>query len=159
MNHVPRLIQPIVLTLLVQFAPVAAQTTQEHVHGMSHTVMPFDMSKTKHIFSMTDSGGVQRVVLREKADKDQIALIRQHLQHEAQMFQDGNFSDPEHLHGVAMPGLEDVKKGAARIKVQYAPLPDGAQISFDTNELPLVTAIHRWIGAQLSEHGADAEIQ
>jgi len=43
--------------------------------------------------------------------------------------------------------------------VKYAPLPERAQISFDTNDVHLVTAIHRWFGAQLSEHGADAEIE
>jgi hypothetical protein len=41
-----------------------AQTTQEHVHSSAHTVMPFDMSKTVHIFRMTEQGGVQRVVIR-----------------------------------------------------------------------------------------------
>jgi len=30
--------------------PASAQTTQqEHVHQMSHGVMPFDMSKTVHV--------------------------------------------------------------------------------------------------------------
>jgi len=149
----------IVLVLLAHLAPLAAQTPQAHVHGMSHTVMPFDMSKTKHVFSMTDSGGVQRVVVRDKADKDQVALIQQHLQHEAEAFQKGDFSDPAHLHGTTMPGLEDVKNGAEKIAVKYSPLQEGAQISFDTNDRHLVTAIHRWFGAQLSEHGADAEIE
>jgi len=29
----------------------------------------------------------------------------------------------------------------------------------DANDRRLVTALHRWFGAQLSEHGADAEIE
>ena len=35
---------------------VIAQTQQQHVHDMSHGVMPFDVAKTVHIFKMTESG-------------------------------------------------------------------------------------------------------
>ena len=67
-------------------APTLGQTKQEHVHEMGQTVMPFDLNKTVHIFKMTESGGVQSVVVKETHDKDQIGLIRQHLQHEAKAF-------------------------------------------------------------------------
>ena len=32
-------------------------------------------------------------------------------------------------------------------------------ITFETKELGIITAIHRWFGAQLSEHGADARAE
>ena len=124
---------------------------------MSHEVMPFDMSKTVHIFKMTESGGVERVVVRDSADADQVALIRRHLAHEAGKFQHGDYSDPAKLHGSDMPGLEELEGGASEIKVSYAEVPEGAQITFETESLRLLTAIHRWFGAQLSEHGADAK--
>ena len=38
----------------------------------------------------------------------------------------------------------------------YTALPTGAEITFETSDIYLLTAIHRWFGAQLSEHGADA---
>ena len=143
--------------LLVLFgASVFAQTRQEQVHQMGHSVMPFDLSKTVHIFEMTESGGVQRVIAKDPAATDQIALIRMHLQHEAEMFQHGNYSDPASLHGSDMPGLKDLQAGASRIKVSYATLSSGAAITFETTDLHLLTALHRWFGAQLSEHGADA---
>jgi len=119
--------------------------------------MPFDMSKTIHIFKMTESGGVQRVVAKDPGATDQIALIRQHLKHEAEKFQHGDYSDPATLHGADMPGLKDLQAGASRIKVSYAALPSGAEITFETTDLHLLTALHRWFGAQLSEHGADAK--
>lgn len=140
--------------------PVPAQTTrQEHVHQMSHTVMPFDMSQTLHIFKMTEQGGVERVVTKDAKSHDQIELIQQHLQHEAGRFQQGDYSDPAKLHGANMPGLSELQEGASRIKVSYAPLPNGAEITFETSDLHLLTAIHRWFGAQLSEHGADAKAE
>jgi len=133
-----------------------AQTQQEHVHQMGPSVMPFDLAKTTHIFQMTESGGVERVIVRDATAEDQVALIQKHLQHEAKAFQRGDYSDPASLHGADMPGLRDLEAGAGWIKVSYAALPNGAEISFETTDLHLLTAIHRWFGAQLSEHGSDA---
>jgi hypothetical protein len=138
---------------------VIAQTQQEHVHGMAHSVMPFDMAKTTHVFKMTETGGVQRVILKDRSYTDQVVLIQQHLREEAGRFQHGDYSDPGKLHGVTMPGLNDLQLGAQRVKVSYSDLPDGAEITFKTTDLHLLTAIHRWFGAQLSEHGADAKAE
>lgn len=147
-----------VVAVALVVMPLSAQTTQqEHVHEMSHSVMPFDMAKTLHIFKMTEEGGVERVVAREATAADQIALIQEHLKHEAERFQKGDFSDPAKLHGQTMPGLTELEKGASHIKVTYRALPNGAEIAFETSDLHLLTAVHRWFGAQLSEHGADAQ--
>jgi hypothetical protein len=136
-----------------------AQTPQQHVHSMAHSVMPFDMSKTVPVFRMTETGGVQSVVAKDAAAVDQIAMIRQHLRHEATQFEIGNYGDPAALHGADMPGLKDVEAGAKSIRVSYAELPSGASITFEAADVHLITAIHRWFGAQLSEHGADARAE
>jgi len=144
----------LVLVLGATFA--WAETKQEHVHRMSHDVMPFDLAKTTHTFRMTDSGGVERVIVKDESDKDQVLLIQKHLQQEAESFQRGDYSAPALLHGDDMPGLNDLQTNADQISVRYSPLPNGAEITFETAELHLLTAIHKWFGAQLSEHGADA---
>lgn len=145
--------------LLLGGAAAVAQTPQQHVHAMSHQVMPFDMAKTVHVFRMTETGGVQRVVAKNENDAGQIALIRQHLRHEAVQFSQGNYSDPATLHGASMPGLADVQTGAAQIAVRYADVPGGAALTFEATDIHLITALHRWFGAQLSEHGADARAE
>jgi hypothetical protein len=145
--------------LVVGGTYAAAETKQEHVHDTSHSVMPFDMSKTTHIFKMTERGGAQRVISKDSADSNQIAMIRSHLAHEYDEFSKGIYADPAKLHGSNMPGLAEVQANAARIKVTYQALPDGAELIFDTSDLPALTAIHRWFGAQLSEHGADAKAE
>ncbi len=147
--------------ILVLFASPAAfaQSVQEHVHSMSHSVMPFAMSKTVHIFKMTEFGGVQSVLARDPTEKEQIALVRQHLKEEAERFAHGDYGDPAKLHGSGMPGLKELQAGAAKIKVSYAALPAGAEIRFETRDIHLLTAVHRWFGAQLSEHGADAKAE
>ncbi len=143
--------------LLGMLAPVCfAQERQAMVHNMGGQVMPFDLSKTLHIFQMTENGGIQQVVIRNPADIDQVPIIRQHLQHEAMLFRSGDYSDPTSIHGAQMPGIEELAAGAARIRIDYQALPDGAQIAFSTSDLHLLTALHRWFGAQLSDHGADA---
>jgi len=77
---------------LIASATAFAETRQEHVHHMAHGVMPFDISQTVHIFKMTESGGVQKVIAKDPAATDQIALIQRHLQHEAENFQQGDYS-------------------------------------------------------------------
>lgn len=134
--------------------PSANQQTM--VHQMGHQVMPFNLSQTTHIFEMTDSGGVQQVIAKDPSDKEQISLIQQHLQHEAMRFSGGDFSDPASLHGSDMPGLKELTGGVAQLKIEYSPLPNGAQLTFTTEDPQLITAIHRWFGAQLSDHGSDA---
>jgi hypothetical protein len=156
LRKISYLAQSVAILVLIGSATVFAQTRQEHVHQMAPSVMPFDMSKTVHIFKMTESGGVQRVIAQDPGATDQIALIQQHLQHEAERFQLGDYSDPAMLHGADMPGLKDLHSGPSRIRVSYAALPSGAEITFETTDLHLLTALHRWFGAQLSEHGADA---
>ncbi|MEO6659942.1 MAG: aspartate carbamoyltransferase [Burkholderiaceae bacterium] len=148
----------VVMVLLLASAPaVFAQTSQAHIHPMARGVMPFDMDKTLHIFQMTESGGVQKVIARSVHADDQVALIQQHLKHEAERFRLGDFADPATLHGADMPGLKELQAGASAIKISYKALPAGAEITFETTDLHLITAIHRWFGAQLSEHGADAK--
>ena len=54
---------------------VIAQTPQQHVHDISHGVMPFDVTKTVHVFKMTESGGVERVAGRaEHAERLRFAI-------------------------------------------------------------------------------------
>ncbi|MGN6528627.1 MAG: aspartate carbamoyltransferase [Burkholderiaceae bacterium] len=148
----------IAAALIVVSSTVGAQDVQQHVHEHGHQVMPFDLARTLHVFQMTQDGGIEQVVTRGDApDAEQARLIQHHLMKEAEAFQRGDFSDPAHLHGAAMPGLQELQAGAAQVRISYHPLPTGAEIVFTTSDIRLITAIHRWFGAQLSEHGADAQ--
>jgi coenzyme F420-reducing hydrogenase delta subunit len=160
LSHVDLLfVTSMAVFLLFNCGNVIAQTQQGHVHNMSHSVMPFDMAKTVHVFAMTESGGVQRVIVKDRSYADQVMLIQKHLSEEASRFQHGDYSDPAKLHGENMPGLKELQLGAQRVKVSYADLADGAKITFETTDPHLLTAIHRWFGAQLSEHGTDARAE
>jgi hypothetical protein len=147
----------VLATLLLSGCATTAQPgRQAAVHEMGQQVMPFDLKKTLHVFEMTESGGVQEVIARDSTDAGQIALIRQHLQHEAMRFMSGDFSDPTSLHGADMPGVKELSGSSSQVRIECSNLPNGGEITFTSGDLRLITAIHRWFGAQLSDHGADA---
>lgn len=134
-------------------------TKQEHqgmIHEMGSHVMPFDLDITLHVFEMTINGGIQDVVLRDEKDNDQLILIREHLQDEAERFSEGDYSDPIALHGNDMPGIKELEAAGSKISISYKELPTGGRIIYETSDIRLITAIHTWFGAQLSDHGADA---
>jgi len=45
-----------------------------------------------------------------------------------------------------MPGIKDLSAGVLQIKIMYSELANGAQLTFETEDIYLITAIHRWFG-------------
>lgn len=137
-------------------AEIAARHAQVEQRGES--VMPFDQNKTVHQFRETPNGGVETITANDPKDSTQIRLVRQHLAHERDLFAVGNFTDPMAIHGMAMPGIQDLKKGAAagRVTIAYQSLPNGARLTYATTDPDLVYALHVWFEAQLMDHGSHA---
>jgi hypothetical protein len=129
---------------------------QAEVAARGAEVMPFDLSKTQHVFAKDSSGGVQSVTAKDPADTLDIRLVREHLQKEAELFGRGEFGDPAAIHGDSMPGLAELRAAAGKVAVEYTELPAGAQIRFTTTDAGLRSALHRWFDAQVSDHGEHA---
>jgi hypothetical protein len=129
-------------------APSEAQLIDER----AAEVMPFDLDKTTHTFDMSATGGVQTVVAIDPGDTQQIALIQSHLLDEAEMFRQGDYTDPAEIHGMDMPGLEELRDGYREITVEYVELEDGAQIVYTTSDDTLVNAVHAWFERQTMDH-------
>lgn len=117
-------------------------------------VMPFDLEKTTHVFTDTDTGGREVVTANDPADTQQIELIRSHLKEIVSQFSVGDFSGPTATHGDAMPGLAQLKAGYGRVQFIYEELPDGAAITYKTSDPVMVSVLHTWFAAQRSDHGA-----
>jgi hypothetical protein len=130
---------------------------QDEVAAKGRTVMPFDLNRTTHRFTKTPEGGVQTVVADDPLDQTQIRLIRGHLAQEATRFARGDFADPTSIHGSAMPGVAELSRSHARIQIQYGETPPGAKITYTTSDKALVSALHTWFDAQVSDHGQHAE--
>ena len=130
---------------------------QEAVAERGKSVMPFDLEQTTHRFTPTKTGGVQDVVADRSGDEEQIRLIRAHLREEGEAFGRGDFADPARIHGTGMPGLAALEEGHDRIDVRYENRPDGATLTYVTQDPVLVDALHDWFEAQIGDHGGHAE--
>ena len=137
-------------------AQLAARQSQVEQNG--EQVMPFDQNLTTHQFTKTDTGGVETVTANDPNDTTQATLVQGHLQHEQELFSAGDFSDPMAIHGMAMPGIDDLKQGAARgdLTVTYETLPAGAQLTYTATTPQVVSVLHAWFDAQLMDHGSHA---
>jgi len=130
---------------------------QEEVAEAGAEVMPFSLDGTTHIFTDTQSGGRQDVIADDPTDEISIEAIRGHLAEEVAKFQIGDFSDPEAIHGSAMPGLAALKAGFDQIEVELLETATGAAITYTTQDPEMVSVIHVWFEAQTSDHGRHAE--
>jgi hypothetical protein len=129
---------------------------QAEVEARGAKVMPFDQERTTHVFRSTATGGTQTVVAKRRDDARQITLVRRHLRKEARRFSEGDFADPMAIHGMTMPGIAALRRGAASVHVRYSTVPRGARIVYATRDPELVRALHAWFSAQLMDHGANA---
>ena len=120
-------------------------------------VMPFDLDATTHRFTPLATGLEQVVVADDPADAAQVALVRGHLQDEADRFARGDYGDPAAIHGDHMPGLAALEAGHDAVEIEYADVPAGARITYTTADPALVDALHSWGEAQVLDHGAHAE--
>ena len=147
----------LLLTTSAYSAEKASEQRLDEVVQRGSHVMPFNLEQTTHVFSKTEKGGVQQVVVKDPANTEQIKLIREHLTKISHEFQQGDFSNPAKIHGESMPGLDELRKAkSGQINIVYKELPDGAEIDYST-ELPvLINAIHQWFDAQLSDHARHA---
>ena len=152
----------LILSILLITSPVYAveKASEERLDEVAQRgvhVMSFDLETTTHVFSKTAQGGVQEVIVKNPDNFEQIKLIREHLTKISYEFQQGNFADPAKIHGDSMPGLRELRKAKInQINIVYKDLPDGARISYSTDEPTLITAIHQWFEAQLSDHARHA---
>lgn len=151
----------ILATLSVTVSVVVAEPTTEarleDVARRGAQVMPFDLNQTEHIFTKTEKGGLQQVVVKDISNAEQVRLIREHLSKISNEFAQGDFSDPAKIHGDEMPGLAELRKaGPDRLKIEYKELSNGAQIEYSADDASLVAAIHQFFDAQLSDHARHA---
>jgi hypothetical protein len=83
--------------------------------------------------------------------------VRQHLRDIQTQFLKGDFSGPSHIHGNEMPGLAELKAAKpGHVTIEYKDVVGGAELTYRTADANLVSALHSWFDAQLSDHGADA---
>ncbi|WP_063819046.1 hypothetical protein [Herbidospora cretacea] len=143
--------------LAVAAGVYAGMDRRAGVASRGREVMPFDLEVTTHRFAPSASGGVQTVTSDDPADVRQVTLIRAHLAEEAARLARGDYGDPAFIHGGEMPGLRQLQQGHGAVDVRYAEVPSGARITYRTTDPALITALHAWFDAQVTDHGRHAE--
>ncbi|HEV8612152.1 MAG TPA: hypothetical protein VGQ73_01505 [Gemmatimonadales bacterium] len=133
--------------------PSASPARQAEVAARGAEVMPFDLSRTRHGFESLPDGGLQTVTANEAGDSLQVRLIQEHLKTEAARFSRGDFADPMAIHGHEMPGIAELRQGAASIRIEFSATKDGGRVRYTTADPALVAALHRWFAAQRMDHG------
>jgi hypothetical protein len=147
----------LLISASAQAVEKASDERLDEVARRGARVMPFSLEQTTHVFSKTEEGGVQQVIVKDSANAGQIQLIREHLSKISREFMQGDFSDPARIHGEGMPGLTELKAAKpGQVKIAFKELPAGAEIDYSTDDPKLIDAIHRWFDAQLSEHARHA---
>jgi uncharacterized protein (DUF305 family) len=132
----------------------ASAERQSQVARNGALVMPFDLTRTTHFFTDTETGGREVVTANDPADIQQIDLIHSHLKGLVPRFSSGDFSNPAAIHGDDMPGLAQLRAGYNRIEFIYEELPNGAALTYRTSDPVMVSVLHTWFEAQRGDHGA-----
>lgn len=132
----------------------ATANRQAQVDRNGAKVMPFDLTRTTHVFIDADTGGREVVTANDPTDVQQIDSIRSHLKGLVTRFSSGDFSDPAAIHGDDMPGLAQLRAGYGRIEFTYEEQPDGAALNYRTSDPVMVSVLHTWCAAQRGDHGA-----
>jgi len=149
--------EPAKMDHAAHMAMMADAQRQADVSQRGKDVMPFTLSATTHIFTKNAEGGTQRVIAKKVTDSVQVKLVRKHLREIREQFLQGDFSGPGHIHGQDMPGLAELRDAkSGLIDITYKDVRGGAELSYRTSDATLVTALHKWFDAQLSDHGKDA---
>jgi hypothetical protein len=130
---------------------------QQTIAERGADVMPFDLDATTHVFNPTEYGGIQTVVADDPTNREQIELVRFHLQEEVARFRVGDFGDPETIHGDDMPCIAVLEANFAALETSYRERADDAEVTYRSSDPAVVTALHDWFDAQLSDHGTHAQ--
>ena len=118
---------------MVTLLPVADQAERKKSDQIaSHQLQHADYLKEDIVRGIV-LVGVQRIIKRWRTLQQE---------EEAVKFRRSDFGDPATIHEQDMPGLTDLKAGAAKIDVAYTALANGGQIRYTTTNPALIMALH-----------------
>lgn len=149
------------ISLSITFPAFAGQGADDErldlIERRGAQVMPFSLEQTTHVFTKTENGGIQKVIVKDGKNIEQIRLIRGHLSKIANEFSQQDFSSPQKIHGEDMPGLDELRSArTGELSVSYSELPNGARIDYRSDKPEVIEAVHQWFYAQLSDHARHA---
>lgn len=140
----------VAVATLPQQPPAADPHAQMNARG-AH-VMGFDPDKTVHQFRLHTDGGAIDIRVKDRADLTNVAAIRSHLPHIAEMFGDGNFEAPMLIHATDVPGTNAMAAAKDRIRFAYVDTPMGGRVDIITTDPAAQKAVHEFLRFQIADH-------
>jgi hypothetical protein len=139
-----------------------ALAQHEHHAGVDtrgQQAMGFDLSKTKHHFKTTKSGGVIEVTATDAKDGENIAKIHSHLKEIAASFAKGDFTTPAFIHAQNPPGTDVLRRLGNKVSYTYKQLSNGAQVVIATRDKEGIDAVHKFFAMQIKDHRTGDRMQ
>jgi hypothetical protein len=144
-----------IFLLFVPFLVFAQDAPDAHHSGVvdrGDHVMGFSHDKTTHHFRLLNDGGMIEAVANGPADSASRREIREHLQHIATMFSQGDFNAPMLIHARTPPGVPTMKKLRNQIQYRVEDVPTGARVRVSSSNPKAVAAIHDFLRFQIQDH-------
>jgi hypothetical protein len=142
----------LLIAALTLFA--SAQTPDRHagVVDRGDKVMGFSHTKTTHHFQLLKDGGSIEALAADASDAESRQEIREHLEHIATMFKQGNFNAPMLIHARTPPGVPTMKKLRSEIRYEVQDTPQGARVRVSSENAKAIAAIHEFLIFQIRDH-------
>ena len=145
------------LLAFVAFALVAGPEPQHGGHDPALVArgnhgMGFDQHATTHHFIINKDGGAIEVTANANTDEASASSIRQHLQHIAKAFSEGDFALPVFVHGTEPPGAAVLRQRKAEMTYRYQEIPKGGRVEIRTTDTDALAALHAFLRYQITEH-------
>jgi hypothetical protein len=131
----------------------AADTAFAGLQHRGRDAMGVDQYSSRHQFDDLPNGG--RIELqRDSTDSAGVRTIREHLQHVAMAFADGDFSIPGFVHADSVPGTATMSARRQLIAYNFRSLPGGGEVLVTSLDSAAVSAIHAFMAYQRQDHHA-----
>ncbi len=114
--------------------------------------MGFSHEMTTHHFLLTKDGGVIEAGADNPNDKASRDSIRQHMEHIAMMFSEGDFNSPMFIHAQTPPGVPTMKRLKDQIAYRVQPTEQGAEVQITTANAEALEAVHQFLRFQIKDH-------
>ena len=146
----------IATTLLLWSATSLPQVDADQHHAgvvqRGDKVMGFSHEKTTHHFRLYEDGGSIEALANDPKDAASRQEIRDHLQHIAGMFKNGDFNAPMLIHSRTPPGVPRMKKLRSQIEYRVEETSSGARVRVSSENPKAVAAIHDFLRFQIEDH-------
>lgn len=135
-------------------APPHGDDAFAEVQARGARVMGVNQNASTHVFDDLADGGRIRYTADDLGDTAAVRTIRAHLRDVATAFAAGDFSQPEAVHGRAVPGADVLAARRAHLGYAVADIPGGAELRITTTDPEALAGLRRFLQFQRMDHRA-----